>query len=256
MSLITSADLPPIDHCTALFLDVDGTLLEIARTPDAVRVSAALRETLQRAQQRVNGALALISGRTIASLDRLFAPARFAAAGQHGFERRDAQGWHVVPEVDAQELEYVRQMLHKLKERHANLLIEDKGASLAVHYRTEPRLEPVVHQALNELQGMLAGRYRLRPGKCVVELVPAGIFSKRTAVEAFMHEAPFAGRVPVFVGDDITDEDGFAAVNAMGGHSIKVGRLGQTQAEYCLPDVEAVLAWLGSAVRDTAPLPD
>ena len=233
------------DSHIALFLDVDGTLLEIAAAPDEVRVPASLRNTLELAAVRENGALALISGRKLAELDRLFSPSLFPAAGQHGFERRDARGRVSRPSVDVQRLNPARQILTHLVERHAGLLLEDKGTGLALHYRQAPQLEAALQQLMQELLISLVPHFQLKPGKCVLELTPAG-YSKRTAIEAFMAETPFAGRVPVFVGDDITDEDGFAAVNALGGCSVRVGadQTPHTAAQHHFGSVSAVIAWL------------
>jgi len=227
----------------ALFLDVDGTLIEIAATPDAVKVPAALRNTLQLAAEREQGALALISGRCIRELDRLFAPYIFPAAGQHGLERRDALGNVILAAIDGEVLQSARANLVELVQQHTGLLLEDKGRSLAMHYRLAPKCESLVHTAMTECMQALGGRFALRTGKCVLELVPTG-YSKRAAVEAFMLEPPFAGRVPVFVGDDTSDEDGFEAVNALGGYSIRVGGSGASAARYRFVSVSAVIRWL------------
>jgi trehalose 6-phosphate phosphatase len=232
----------------ALFLDVDGTLLEIALTPDAVEVSDALRRTLQRTAASLNGALALVSGRSIADLDRLFAPAIFPAAGQHGLERRTATGAIVRPEMNLEMLQPVRRALAELQARHSGLLLEDKGASLAMHYRQAAHCEALVSDVMSKLLLPLAGRYKLIAGKYVLELAPKD-YSKRTAIEGFMSEAPFRGRMPVFIGDDITDEEGFRAVNAQGGYSVRVGRRRPTHARYRLKDVTAVMAWLNDTDR-------
>ena len=232
------------DRNIALFLDVDGTLLEIAATPDAVKVPAALRNTLQLAAARENGALALISGRCIGELDQLFAPCVFPVAGQHGLERRDAQGRFFRPEVDTKALAAAREVLLPLQAKHAGLLLEDKGTAIAMHFRLAPRFEPLVRRVMTELIAPWTDRFTLREGKCVIELTPRG-YSKRTAIEAFMAEAPFAGRAPVFLGDDITDEDGFEAVNAMDGYSVRVGGNPRpTAARYQFGSVTAVIAWL------------
>jgi trehalose 6-phosphate phosphatase len=228
----------------ALFLDVDGTLLEIAATPDAVRVPASLRNTLELASQREQGALALVSGRTIASLDELFAPSQFPMAGQHGLERRSAAGALWRAPINEKALSRARDHLQTLQVRHAGLLLEDKGCALALHYRQTPALAEQLTEELETLQQELAPHLQLKLGKCVLELMPAG-FSKRTAIEAFMREAPFAGRIPVFVGDDITDEDGFAAVNELGGYSIRVGEPTiNTAARHFFGSVSGVIAWL------------
>jgi trehalose 6-phosphate phosphatase len=227
----------------ALFLDVDGTLLDIASTPDSVKVPAALRNTLHLAAAREDGALALISGRTIGELDRLFAPWSFPAAGQHGSERRDARGRFVRPSLDAELLRPARDTLSALQLRHKGLLLEDKGTTLAMHYRLAPECEALVREVMAGLAVPLDGEFALRAGKCVLELAPAR-YSKRTAVEAFMSEAPFAGRTPVFIGDDVTDEDGFEAVNELGGYSIRVGTATTSAARYYLGSVSGVVAWL------------
>lgn len=227
----------------ALFLDVDGTLLEIASTPNTVKVPAALRNTLHLAAAREIGALALISGRSIGELDRLFAPWVFPAAGQHGFERRDAEGNLLRPSLDGELLQPAREALSRLQLLHRGLLLEDKGAALAMHYRLAPNCESLVREVMAELAARLAGQFVLRSGKCVLELTPAG-YSKRTAIEAFMSERPFRGRTPVFIGDDVTDEDGFAAVNELGGYSIQVGKASTSAARYHFGSVSAVVAWL------------
>lgn len=227
----------------AIFLDVDGTLLEIASTPDAVRVPAALRNTLLLAATREDGALALISGRSIAELDRLFAPCMFPAAGQHGLERRDAQGRVLLPTIATEQLQPAREVLSRLQMQHSGLLLEDKGTAVAMHYRLAPKYQRLVQEIMTELATPLAGQFILRTGKCVLELAPVG-FSKRTAIELFMSEAPFAGRKPVFIGDDVTDEDGFKAVNALGGYSIRVGSTEASAACYSFASVSAVSAWL------------
>jgi trehalose 6-phosphate phosphatase len=231
------------EHNIALFLDVDGTLLEIAATPDSVRVPAALRNTLRLAWAREEGAVALISGRSLSELDRLFTPWRWPAAGQHGLERRNAQGRCTHPTVDTILLQPARKALGELQARHKGLLLEDKGTALAMHYRLARRSEPLVCEVMAQLAGPLRGRFVLRSGKCVVELAPAG-YSARTAIEAFMSEEPFRGRIPVFVGDDTIDEDGFAAVNALGGYSIRVGKAAPSAARYSFGSVSAVIAWL------------
>ncbi len=227
----------------ALFLDVDGTLLEIAPTPSAVKVPAALRNTLQLAAERESGALAFISGRGIAELDRLFAPSVFPAAGLHGLERRTATGSIEKPQIDLRALHAVRDALAALANAHAGLLLEDKGMVLAMHYRLAPQQERTVLDAMTALAKPLGDRFALKRGKCVIELAPSG-YTKRDAIEAFMREQPFAGRTPVFVGDDLTDEDGFDAVNALRGYSVRVGPPGETRARFSFGSVSAVVAWL------------
>lgn len=231
------------ERSLALFLDVDGTLLELAASPDAVRVPAALRNTLELASQREAGALALVSGRTLDDLDRLFAPCRFPALGQHGFERRDARGRVRRAGIDHRLLEPVRDRLRAWLLERDNLVLEEKTTALALHYRRAPHLQSEARDMMEAAAELLAPHYQLRKGKCVYELAPA-CCSIRAALEAFMSEAPFAGRVPVFVGDDETDEQGFDAVNALGGYSIRVGRVARSAARYQFATVSGVIAWL------------
>jgi trehalose 6-phosphate phosphatase len=231
------------DYDIALFLDVDGTLIEIAATPDAVEVPSTLAHTLVLASQREGGALALISGRPVEELDQLFAPLVFPAAGQHGLERRNAHGKIARSFVDVGALRNAREALVRLQATNAGLLLEDKGTALAMHYRLAPHLECEVTAVLERVAEPLQDTFMLRPGKCVLELAPRG-YSKRSAIEAFMKEPPFAGRTPVFLGDDVTDEDGFRAVNDLGGHSIRVGGLEPTAARHRFGSVREVIAWL------------
>jgi trehalose 6-phosphate phosphatase len=227
----------------ALFLDVDGTLLEIAATPDRVRVPASLRNTLELARRREHGAFALLSGRPIAELDELFAPYRFPASGKHGLEVRLPGGEVVRPDIDAGVLDRARQWLQSLQREHRGLLLEDKGIALAMHYRLVPRLEPEVQAVMDELASELGGEFTVRRGKCVLELMPRA-YSERSAIELLMRQPEFAGRTPVFVGDDPCDEVAFEAVNEMGGHTIRVGNLEQTAARYRFSNVSTVVAWL------------
>lgn len=231
------------ERSLALFLDVDGTLLELAAAPDAVRVPAALRNTLELASQRESGALALVSGRTLDDLDQLFAPSRFPACCQHGFERRDARGSVTRAGVDHRVLEPVRDWLRAWLDKRDNLMLEEKTTALALHYRRAPHLQSKARKIMEEAAAALAPHYQLCAGKCVYELVPA-CCSIRAALESFMSEAPFAGRVPVFVGDDATDEQGFDAVNALGGYSIRVGRDIHSAARFQFATVSGVIAWL------------
>jgi trehalose 6-phosphate phosphatase len=227
----------------ALFLDVDGTLLEIAATPDRVRVPASLRNTLQLSFARAHGALALLSGRSLEELDELFAPYRFPASGKHGLEVRLPSGVIMRPDIDPLLLDNARRRLHQLQRGHRGLLLEDKGMALALHFRLLPRLELAVEKLMNELVVELGGEFVLQRGKCVFELMPRG-FSGRGAIDLFMRQREFTGRTPVFVSDDPTDEIGFEAVNEMGGHTIRVGKLEETAARYRFSTVSTVVGWL------------
>ncbi len=231
------------DEPLALFLDVDGTLLEIAATPDRVRVPASLRNTLQISFEREHGALALLSGRSLDELDELFSPCIFPASGKHGLEVRLPSGKVIRPEMDSSVLDRARRWLGMLQKDNRGLLLEDKGVALAMHYRLAPRLASEVEVVMNEMVVDLGEDFIVRPGKYVYELMPRG-FDERSAIQMLMKEREFAGRTPVFVGDDPTDEVGFQAVNDMGGHSIRVGNLEKTAARYRFSSVSTVVAWL------------
>jgi trehalose 6-phosphate phosphatase len=231
------------DERLALFLDVDGTLLEIAATPDRVRVPSSLRNTLQIAFEREEGAFALLSGRALDDLDGLFSPCVFPASGKHGLEVRLPSGKVIRTGIDRSVLDRARSWLGLLQKEHRGLLLEDKGVALAMHFRLAPRLAPEVEMVMNEMSAELGDAFIVRQGKCVFELMPRG-FHERTAIHLLMKEPEFAGRTPVFVGDDPTDEVAFQAVNEMGGHSIRVGKLEETSARYRFSNVSTVVAWL------------
>jgi len=235
----------------ALFLDVDGTLLEIAATPRAVSVSDDLRERLRALSSAGGGAVALVSGRAIADLDALFAPLTLPSAGLHGFERRGASGYGRRPLPSAAALEAARAAMLDLAGRHAGLLVEDKRFALALHYREAPHLEDAVVKAMENVATRLAGELELQHGKMVVELRPAGA-TKAEAVAAFLAEAPFAGRLAVFIGDDLTDEPAFELVNRLDGLSVVVGAGRASAARACLADVNAVHDWLAQLQGEPA----
>lgn len=237
---------PPLGVQCALFLDIDGTLLELAATPAHVRVDAGIVTLLPALAQRLDGAVALITGRAMADADRLFAGLALPIAGQHGLERRAADGSIHVHRPPLPGLRPLRRELARLAARHDGLLFEDKGATLALHYRRAPRLASHVHRTLRaKLAAAAPGpSWRLQSGKGIVELRPQGR-DKGTAILEYLTEPPFAGRLPVFLGDDCTDEYGFAAVTRRGGWAVKVGR-GRTNAQYRLPDVSAVRRWLAA----------
>lgn len=235
---------PPEPRCDwAYFFDVDGTLVDFAETPAAVRVSESLRQLLQELYHCAAGAVALMTGRPIFEIDALFPSVQLPVAGQHGAERRNAAG-HATRHEPTLDLTVARQRLAGAIFDKPGLLLEDKGLSLALHYRRIPSLAGFVQQTMEALLADLDGGYCLQQGKSVVELKPAGKDKGRALVE-FMSEPPFAGRTPVFVGDDATDEYGFTSVNELGGHSIKVGA-GDTVARWRLENVRAVQQWLRS----------
>jgi trehalose 6-phosphate phosphatase len=227
----------------ALFLDVDGTLLELAETPQSVRVPTTLRQLLVSLSLRLDGALALVSGRTLNDLDHLFAPLRFCAAGVHGWERRDVTGCVRRPQLDPLQLQSARLSLRQFSARHDGLILEDKGHALAVHFRRAPHLSAEVSAAIRTACRQLGDAFTVQAGKCVFEIRPAGC-TKGTAIRDFMQERPFLRRLPIYIGDDLTDEDAFAVVNEVGGISIKVGDQQSTLAQHRLPGVRQVLRWL------------
>jgi trehalose 6-phosphate phosphatase len=227
----------------ALFLDVDGTLLEIAQTPQDVRVSEDLKRLLCELCAKLDGAVALVSGRSLDDLDALFYPNRFCAAGLHGFERRDALGCIHRPVHDSAALDPARERLRPYVEAHEALLLEDKGHALAVHYRRAPHLAADVAEQVAGALAHLDRSFQLQRGKCVFEIRPRA-HDKGTAIAQYMRERPFSGRTSAFAGDDLTDENGFAAVNAMHGVSVRVAGSGATLAQYELGGVRAVLQWL------------
>jgi trehalose 6-phosphate phosphatase len=240
-------NLPPKPSSDwAYFLDVDGTLLEIAPNPNAVRVEQSLLNLLERLH-RASGAVALISGRAISDLDRRIA-SRMPRAGQHGLERRDSSGRLHLHATPTEAKDRIRAALAPWLERHPGLLLEDKGVTLALHYRQEPELEEQMIALMEKLVAEAGDGLVMQKGKCVVEAKPAN-FDKGTAIEEFLGEAPFKDRHVVFIGDDLNDEHGFAVVNRIGGVSIKVGPE-PTCARYRLPDVESVRRWLASALED------
>lgn len=228
----------------AYFFDIDGTLVAIADSPARVRVDDALRRLIAALHRSAGGAVALVSGRAIADIDALFKGSRLPVAGQHGAERRDASGMVSRRARSAAGFPQVRSELASLVERHPSLLLEDKGLSLALHYRAAPRLGGLVHRVMRGLHARHRKDLHLVAGKRVVELLPAGS-DKGAAVLRFMREQPFRGRTPVFVGDDVTDEAAFVSVNRLDGHSVKVGA-GPTAARWRLADVAAVRRWLES----------
>jgi trehalose 6-phosphate phosphatase len=206
----------------ALFLDFDGTLVEIAQQPDAVTVDPALPPALSRLQNRLGGALAIVSGRPIAFLDQRLTPLHFDAAGLHGIERRIAGRFSPCRPEDHPQL---RKQVARLKEAiapHPGMLIEDKGCSVAVHWRMAPEHADSALALARESAEALGSDYRIQFGKAVAEILPASS-GKGRVIGAFLNEAPYRGRRPIFIGDDLTDELGFEVVNAAGGLSIRVG---------------------------------
>jgi trehalose 6-phosphate phosphatase len=233
------AELPASNIC--LFLDLDGTLVEFAPTPGDVRIEPSLIDVLARLSRTLGGALAVVSGRALSDIDRLLHPLRLPAAGLHGVERRDATGVLHLPTGGSSSLDGVRRSLGDLLAGHEALLLEDKGLSLAVHFRRAPELRDVVWTAMARASAGLAPAFRLLEGDMVLEIKP-GDRNKASAVDDFMREPPFLGRLPVFIGDDVTDYDGFGAVRRHAGITVAVGP--RVVAQWYLPDPGAARNWL------------
>jgi trehalose 6-phosphate phosphatase len=228
-----------------LFLDFDGTLVDLAPQPEEIVVPPDLITLLQRIQQESNGALAIVSGRPLDQLDFFLAPLRLPAAGVHGAERRTADGrilQQPVPDVH-----HLRERLLPLVESHPGLQLELKRGALALHYRHAAHLEQRCVETMMDALRHEPG-FTLLHGKMVVEAKPH--INKGDAVAAFLHEAPFRGRRPVFIGDDVTDEAGFAIAQGevFGGLGIKIGA-GPSQALQRLADPAAVLDLLRQSVE-------
>lgn len=241
-----SSSLPRAQADYAFFLDVDGTLLGLRDRPDQVSCPPAVLSLLTNLLQAANGAVALVSGRAIATLDEMFAPLRLPAAGLHGAERRDATGRVDRIQPDPSALAAARQAAEDAARTHEDVLLEDKGTSFALHYRAAPAAGKALRRRL-EAFVQATPDFTLQHGKMVWELRPRGC-DKGQAIEAFLTEPPFAGRTPVFAGDDITDEDGFRLVNERGGYSIRIGE-SHTSARLCVEGRDEVLEWLAECAR-------
>lgn len=238
--------LPQPQLAWAYFCDIDGTLVDIAAVPDRVRIGSEMRGIIDRLYEATGGAVALVSGRSVVDIDRLYPHGRMPLSGQHGVEWRDANGVHVSLTQDARLLDRARATLSRAIAHHDGLVLEDKGCSLALHYRQAPQLAAYAHRLMRAMQLEAGCDFAVQRGKRVVELKPAAA-NKGEAVTQLMMLPSFAGRTPVFVGDDVTDEDGFAAVNELGGHSVKVGT-GKTVAKWRLPDISELMTWLSRAL--------
>lgn len=252
--MTTSRPLPPPPHWAdlatkpcALFLDIDGTLLEFESHPGLVRATAELIGLLQSVSDAFDGAVALISGRALSDIDRVFRPWQPYAAGVHGAEVRGSTGTRLHQPDDA--------LLASLRSRVSDTLttpgvwVEDKGHGFALHYRDAPDAEDLVRALAVELAEASDGTLEVQPGAFVQELRPAA-YDKGLAVHELMAQAPFSGRRPVVVGDDRTDEFAFAAANAQGGVSVLVGPRSDTVAQYRIADPAAVRVWLSELFEE------
>jgi len=243
MSRPTSPDIA--DHHWAWFLDVDGTLLEIESRPDLVTADTRLLFLLDSLSKAYDGAVALISGRSLDQLDEIFGSFKIAAAASHGLERRMPDGTVTMQarKIPARSVDRIM----AFAERHQGLMVERKPFSIGIHYRNRPELEDAVIDAMEKIHAELDNGFRLMRGKMVVEILPEGA-DKGSAIRAFMSAFPFKGRLPVFVGDDVTDEHGFAVINQLGGMSIRVGNCAGSAAKWRLENVADLRTWLQSAL--------
>ncbi|WP_321344669.1 trehalose-phosphatase [Breoghania sp.] len=243
--------LPPaLSAGHALFLDFDGTLVDIAQTPDGIRVADGLCPLLQAVAERLDGALAVVSGRPLSEIDTLLSPLHLPAAGLHGLEHRSAIDAAIDRVPPPPELDILRRRIAEAGLIEGGVTLEDKGLALAVHYRGAPERGDELARIMGDFCSDLA-RLHLLHGKMVLEAKARG-HDKGVAVSGFLREPIFAGRVPIFVGDDVTDEDGFKAAREAGGFGIKVGT-GKTVADFRLDDVAAVHGWLDAFVEQMEP---
>jgi trehalose 6-phosphate phosphatase len=227
----------------SLFLDIDGTLLDLAPRPEAVEVPPWLVPRLQQLFDKLDGALAFVSGRTIESIDQLFKPLRLPAVGVHGGEIR-APGGQILAEqrlVDA--LQSVEPMLLEAIARIHGVGLENKHSAIALHYRSVPERGREVLKIAELVVGGMGSEFAVLVGKCVVEIRPRHL-TKGTAIDQLMQQPPFKGRTPIFAGDDCTDEDAFEVVNRLGGITIHVGDSASTLAKYRLTNPGQLRAWL------------
>lgn len=237
----------------AFFFDVDGTLAEIQPRPELVSIPPRSLVALEHLQLS-EIPMAVISGRPLSQLDELLSPLRLPAAGVHGAERRSADGELRNLALDSALFETIGQALATACAQHPGLLLENKTIAFALHYRLAPELEDIARVLAEDFVKRYGDVLTLQPGKCVYELKPRGA-SKGEVIRTFMQEAPFKGRTPVFIGDDVTDEAGFKVVNELGGMTIKVGA-GPTEAKQRLDSVDAVGAWLESLLSALSEQPE
>ena len=245
---VSRALLPPLDQ-TALLLDIDGTLLDLAPTPREVWVPPDLATTLGRLLIRTSGALALVSGRSLNDIDLIFAPEQFPAVGGHGAEMRlsiesEAVATHAPP-MDKE----LKRRLAAIAKLSPGILLEDKGYSLALHYRLAPHAEKAIYEAVSLIRADLPNApIEVLPGKCVCEIKHSG-FNKASGVVELMTHEPFRGRRPIFIGDDVTDELVFAIMPDFGGLAFSVGRRAHGVAGH-FEEPRDVREWLAHLLND------
>lgn len=240
---IDTMALPRPQRDWALFLDFDGSIVEIAATPQQIEVDSALSGLLVRVREALGGALAVVSGRPLAQLDSYLGD-EFAAAGLHGLERRRVDG-RVVRQDRLPGLDSVLEGLRACAAVCPGVFVEDKELSMALHYRQAPQYGETCRSAAKAAAQTAGPEFEVLEGNMVAEVKPRGT-DKGMAIEAFLSEPPFAGRTPVFCGDDVTDEHGFQAVNERRGVSVKVGNQSPTVAQWRAASVDEVVAWLAT----------
>jgi trehalose 6-phosphate phosphatase len=233
--------IPALESRWALFLDVDGTLVELAPTPDAVKITESLLDLLSRLHHCLDGALALISGRRIETLDELFAPLRLPCAGLHGFEWRDSDGRTGHAAVNTSSLEAMRSAAMRLSEKLPAVLMEDKGFSIAFHFRNAKRHQAALRAGVEVIAHNTG--FIVQSGIDVYELRPPGT-DKGSALGIFMRDSAFRHRLPIYIGDDLTDESALASAQKFAGVGIHVGNLMPSAARFGLASPAAVLHWL------------
>jgi trehalose 6-phosphate phosphatase len=247
MGIATTSLVSDLREC-AILLDIDGTILDIAPAPQEVWVPPTLRQTLGRLQKLTGGALALVSGRRLADIDLIFAPLQLAAIGGHGAELRPVAGTEPRRRVGALSAELKRK-LAALTELGPGILVEDKGYSLALHYRLASDQGPRLHAAIAAICAQTEpDAVDILPGKLVFEVKPARV-SKAVAVRELMNYPPFNDRHPIFIGDDATDEPVFGVIPEFGGMGFSVGRVVPgVDGHFDKP--EDVRSWLARIVAD------
>lgn len=239
-------DLKPpaaLPEDAALFLDFDGTLVELAETPDSIRVPEGLAPLLERLRRRLDGRLAIVSGRSLADLERHLPASGIAFSGSHGLELMLADGARL-PLSAPIGLDDVSDKVRRFADDAPGLIAEEKPAGIALHFRRAPECEERATQFMEKLAARHG--FSIQRGSMVIELRPIGA-TKGDALRAFMTEPAFARARPWFVGDDLTDEHGFAAAADLGGAGILVGAVRDTAARFRLPSAAAVREWLASA---------
>ena len=249
---MNAMDLPEPRANWALFLDFDGTIVDIAPTPGSVTVPDCLPALLAALRDALGGAVAVVTGRPIEQIDGFLGTVLPAVAGLHGLERRTADGAIIHSPFPHDDLRAVRARLREFTAERPGVLVEDKKYSIALHYRLAPSLRDACRDLLNAAVERDMAGWQVVEGKFVFEIRPREA-TKGSAIEAFMNEAPFLGRTAVFCGDDLTDEDGFAVVNARGGATIRVGSGSATRAAVQVDTVGELLDWLTRVAGATRP---